>query len=98
DKRAFKVLFLHIFQFLNQGVRTYLIIPREPRCCAPGPRSRREVQGIAVAILISSRLTPSAGLGRATRRDRAFVTHCCVARRSFGTTKLHSSLLALYRK
>jgi len=31
-------------------IRTYLNIPREPRCCAKSLRSRREAQGIAVAI------------------------------------------------
>ena len=30
--------------------RTYIIIPREPRCCANRSRSRREAQVIAVAI------------------------------------------------
>jgi hypothetical protein len=36
--------------YLPVWYRTYLIIPREPRCCTPDPRSRREVRGIAVAI------------------------------------------------
>jgi hypothetical protein len=36
-----------------------------------------------------------ADMGYATRRDRAFAAHRRVACRSFGTTRLHSSLLAL---
>ena len=62
-------------------IRTYLKIPREPRCCANRSQARREAQVIAVAI----DKPINAGCGRLVRNPQG--------RGVCGASRRHSSLI-----